>query len=383
MATGHRIVKVGMIGVGGWGVGGHMKAYRDSPYAEVVGVCDAVSERAEQVASEWGVARAYADYRELLADRQIEAVDIATPNNTHYEIAMAAIAAGKHVICEKPLALSVAHASAMTEAVERAGLRNSVNFVHRYVPSARYVKQLLDERALGTIYHVNLVYEQGWLIDPHFPRVWRLNAAVAGTGVLGDLGSHAIDLARWWTGSELTSVSARLTTFQHQRPATTPSATMAAGRDGDRPGQPSVEMAEVDVDDESAWLATFANGAVGNFFASRYATARRNDQRAEIYGSEGAIVFANDVRDQLQVSLGGAMGRRNAWGTLPVPPALLAEDHKSSMHYFVEDIARGTQIGPTFRDGLAVQVAMDAIVRSAERRRWVDLPGYERRDERA
>jgi predicted dehydrogenase len=364
-----------MIGVGGWGAGGHMKAYSDSPYAEVVAVCDAVGERAEQVAREWGVANVYSDYRELLRDPAVEAVDIATPNNTHYDIAMAVIAAGKHMLCEKPLALSVAHAREMTEAAERAGIRNSVNFVHRYVPSARYVKQLLDEGAIGRIYHVNCVYEQGWLIDPQFPRVWRLNAEVSGTGVLGDLGSHVIDLVRWWTGSELTSVTSRLTTFLHERPATAQSSMMTVIRDGYRTEQPKVEMAEVDVDDESAWLATLANGAVGNFFSSRYATARRNYQRAEIYGSDGAIVFDNDIRNELQVSLGSAMGRRNAWGTLPVPPALIAEDRKNSMHYFVEDIVRGTQIGPTFRDGLAAQVAMDAIVRSAEQRRWVDISG--------
>lgn len=369
-----RIVKIGMIGVGGWGASGHLNAYRVSPHAEVVALCDAVPDRARQVAADFGVSKAYKDYRELLRDPAVEAVDIATPNNTHHEIAMAAIAAGKHILCEKPLSIELSHAREMTEAVERAGLRNSVNFVHRYVPSARYVKQLLDEGALGRIFHLNLTYEQGWLTDPGFPRVWRLNAAVAGTGVLGDLGSHIIDLARWWLGSELTEVSGRLTTFVDRRPAAAPSAIMSVVRDGYRGGAPpEVEMAPVDVDDEATWLAAFANGAQGVFFTSRNATARRNWQRAEIYGSDGAIVFENEVRDSIQASLGGAMSRRNAWGTLAVPPALMAEERKSSMHYFPEDIVTGRQIGPTFRDGLAAQEAMDAIVRSARERRWVPV----------
>jgi predicted dehydrogenase len=364
-----RVVKIGMIGVGGWGTVGHLSAYHESPHAEVVAVCDALADRATQVAREWGVERAYADYRELLADPAVEAVDIATPNNIHYEIAMAAIEAGKHLICEKPLALTVEHAREMTEAAERAGVRNSVNFVHRYVPSARYVKQLIDEGALGQIHHVNLTYEQGWLIDPAFPRVWRLNAAIAGTGVLGDLGSHIIDLAAWWLGAELTAVCSRLTTFVDQRPAVAPSVTQTSARDGQRP--PAAELAPVDVDDESAWLATYTNGTQGVFFTSRYATARRNWQRAEIFGSEGAVVFENEVRDSVQASLGAPMARRNAWGRLPVPPALMREDGKNSMHYFPQDIATGGQTGPTFRDGLRVQEAMDAIVRSAAERCWV------------
>jgi predicted dehydrogenase len=367
-----RVIQIGMIGVGGWGTVGHLNAYKVSPHARTVAVCDVVGERAEQVAAEWHVERAYSDYRELLADPAVEAVDIATPNNTHYEIALAALAAGKHVMCEKPLAITVPEAREMVDAAVTAGVHNSVNFVHRYVPSARYVKQLLDEGVLGRIFHLNLSYQQGWLVDPAFPRVWRLSAEVAGTGVLGDLGSHVIDLARWWLGSELTAVAARLTTFQDRRPRATAGALISAAQ-AVLAAPVESDLVSVDVDDEATWLATFANGAQGSFFTSRNATARRNYQRAEIYGSEGAIVFENEVRDSVQASLGSAMTRRNAWATLPVPPGLMREEGKNSMHYFPEDIATGGQVGPTFVDGLRAQEAMAAIERAARDRAWVPV----------
>jgi predicted dehydrogenase len=245
--------------------------------------------------------------------------------------------------------------------------------VHRYVPSARFVKQLLDECAIGQVHHCNVTYQQGWLTDPTFPRVWRLEAAVSGTGVLGDLGSHVIDLARWWLGSEIASVAGRLRTFHDRRPAPpTPAATLASLRESRRQTSAAATV-PVDVDDAATWLATFASGAEAVFFTSRNATAHANHQRAEIYGSDGAIVFENGVRDSIQASLGPAMWRRNAWATFKVPPALMREDHRNSMHYFAQDVATGSQIGPTFLDGLRAQEVMDAIERSATQRGWVDV----------
>jgi predicted dehydrogenase len=362
-----------MIGVGGWGVAGHLQAYKDSPHAQVVAVCDAVAERAEQVAGEWGVAHAFADYRELLAMPGVDAVDIATPNNTHRDIAMAALAAGKHVMCEKPLAIELEHAREMARAAVEIGRINAVNFVHRFVPSARYVKQLIDEGAVGEIYHVNIAYAQGWLTDPSFPRVWRLNAAVAGTGTLGDIGIHVSDLVRWWLTDEVRSVAGRLTTFRKERPTVAASATMSSVRDRAGRAEPATEMAPVDVDDEATWLATFEKGTQCVFFSSRNATARANLIRAEIYGSDGAIVYENGVRATVEASLGGSMWKRNAWATLPVPPALLREDAKNSMHYFVQDIATNSRIAPTFNDGLRAQEVLTAVERSWAERRWVEV----------
>lgn len=367
------IVRVGMIGVGGWGVAGHMQAYKDSPHADVVAVCDAVPDRAKQVAAEWGVANAFGDYRELLAMPGVDAVDIATPNNTHREIALAALAAGKHVMCEKPLAIELEHAREMAGAAAESGRVNAVNFVHRFVPSARYVKQLIDDGALGEIYHANIAYSQGWLTDPNFPRVWRLNAAVAGTGTLGDIGIHVCDLVRWWLTDEVSSVSGRLTTFRRERPTVAATATMSAVRERARRAEPTAEMAPVDVDDEATWLTTYEGGAQGLFFSSRNATARANHIRAEIYGSDGAIVYENGIRDTVEASLGSSMWKRNAWAKLPVPPALLREDAKNSMHYFVQDVATGSRIAPTFADGLRAQEVLTAVVRSWAERRWVDV----------
>ena len=370
-----RVVNIGVIGVGGWGGTGHMRAYADSPHARVVAVCDTVLERARQVAGQWDVPQALDDHRALLALPEVEAVDVATPNDTHYEIVLAALAAGKHVLCEKPLALTVQDAREMERAAAEHGRRGAVNFIHRYVPSARYVKLLLDEGALGRIYHCNVTYAQGWLTDPGFPRVWRLNRAVTGSGVLGDLGSHAIDLARWWLGAEIGSVSGRLTTFNHRRPLP-PSPTAIHGPAGpplDRAAAGPIPLVEVDVDDEATWLASFENGAEGHFFTSRNATARSNHIRAEIYGSDGAIVYDNAVRDSVQASLGRAMWHRNAWATLAVPSALMREDGKNAMHYAVEDVLFGTSVAPTFHDGVRAQEVMDAVVRSAAERRWVDV----------
>jgi predicted dehydrogenase len=368
-----KTVNLGMIGVGGFGSSGHMLAYTESPHAKIVAVCDAVADRAAEVAAEWQVGRSFADYRELLAMPDVEAVDVCTPNFTHKEIALAALSSGKHVICEKPLALSVADARAMERAARAAGTRNAVNFVHRYVPSARYVKQLIDEGALGQIYHVHMTYAQGWLTDPNFPRVWRLNKAAAGSGTLGDIGIHAIDLVRWWLNDEVRSVAGRLTTFRTERPAVAPTTTMPSVRHSLHPTANAVEMAPVDVDDEATWLASFNGGAQCVFFTSRNATARSNYQRAEIYGSDGAVTFDNSVRGHLQASLGGAMWKRNAWATIDVPAALMREDRKNSMHYFVQDIATGSQIAPTFHDGVRAQEVLAAVEQSAAERRWLDV----------
>jgi predicted dehydrogenase len=369
------IVNIGLVGLGGWGVVGHMRAHADSPHARVVAVCDAVLDRARQVAARWDVPHVLDDYRALLARPDVETVDVATPNDTHREIVLAALAAGKHVLCEKPLALTVEHAREMERAAAESGRRATVNFVHRYAPSARYVKLLLDEGALGRIYHCNVTYAQGWLTDPSFPRVWRLNRSVSGSGVLGDLGSHAIDLARWWLGAEIRAVSGRLTTFTRQRPLPpAPNATHSAVRElVDRGAAGPSPLVEVDVDDDATWLASFDNGAEGHFFTSRNATARANHIRAELYGSDGAIVYDNAVADALQASLGRAMWRRNAWATLAVPSQLMREDGKNAMHYTVEDIVFGTSIAPTFHDGVRAQEVMDAVVRSAAERRWVDV----------
>jgi predicted dehydrogenase len=338
-----------------------------------VAVCDAVAERAGEVAAEWRVPRAFADYRELLALPELEAVDIATPNHTHHEIALAALAAGKHVMCEKPLALTIDDAREMGRAALESGRVNAVNFVHRFVPSARYVKQLLDEGAIGEIYHVNMTYAQGWLTDPNFPRVWRLNRAQAGSGTLGDIGIHAVDLVRWWLVDEVQAVSGRLTTFRAERPTVHASATMPSVRDPFHRAEAVTETAPVDVDDEATWLATFARGAQCLFFTSRNATARANYQRAELYGSDGAIVYENGARNTLQASLGAPMWKRNAWATLNVPRELMVEDGRNSMHYFVQDIATGSRLAPTFHDGVRAQEVLSAVERSAEARRWVDV----------
>ena len=357
-AGGHTL-KIGVIGVGGMGARGHIRSYHDSPHARIVAVCDADPARAREVADRTAIPHAFDDYRALLALKEVDAVAIATPNDSHCAITLAALAAGKHVMCEKPLALTVDDARAMARAAAPTGLGAHVNFGHRYTPAARYVKQLIEEGALGRIYHCNVTYAQGHLTDPDAPRAWRMHRAVAGTGVLGDLGSHTIDLARWWMGTEIASVTGRLTTFTGERPL--------PGANGSR------RMAPVDVDDEATWLASFANGAEGAFFTSRNATGHSNQIRAEIYGSEGGLIYDNGVRETLQASLGPAMWKRSAWAALPVPSSLLREERKNAIVFSVEDVLLGTRVAPTFEDGVRAQEVIQAVVDSAAARRWVDV----------
>jgi predicted dehydrogenase len=256
-----------MIGTGGWGTAGHLAAYHDSPYAEVVALCDVNPANLAAAATKYGVSATYADYRELFARESIDAVDVSTPNVSHAEISLAAISRRLNVLCEKPLAMSRFETREMASAARTAGVKTAVNFTYRHVPAAAFVREIIQSGEIGEIYHVVTSYNQGWLVDPASPRVWRLNQKLTGTGVLGDLGSHLIDLARFWFG-EFAAVSGHLKTFTSERPM---------------PG--GVGTGTVDVDDAASFLVEFKSGATGSFFCTRNAFARANSQRAEIYGT--------------------------------------------------------------------------------------------------
>ena len=211
-------VRIGVIGTGGWANTVHMRGYQAHPKARIVGVCDIILDRAKEAAEKFGAEFATDDYMALINRDDIDAIDVVTPNNVHVPIAMAAVKAGKHVMCEKPLAMNVAEAKELVDAAKAAGVKTGVNFTYRGHPAARYAREVICSGEIGRIFHVNAFYMQSWLVDPQRPLVWRLQKNLTGTGVLGDLASHVIDLAEWFTGSRITSVVGDMSTFQDERP---------------------------------------------------------------------------------------------------------------------------------------------------------------------
>ncbi|HOJ23085.1 MAG TPA: Gfo/Idh/MocA family oxidoreductase [Armatimonadota bacterium] len=320
------------------------------------------------------------DYREVVNRPDIDLVDIVTGNTSHAEIAIAAAKAGKHVFCEKPLAMTVGEAREMTQVAEKAGVKHCVNFNYRKLPSIQLAKRLIDEGAIGRIFHWRSVYLQDWIVDPEFPLVWRLNKAEAGSGALGDLAAHSIDLAHFLVG-DITAVTGHMETFIKERPvATSMSGLVATG---------SEERAPVTVDDGTIFLARFANGAIGTFEATRFAPGHRNGNMFEINGSEGSIRFNVERLNELEfysrrdpahaqgfrtisVTEGGEHRWINAWW----PAGHIIGWEHSFTHQVVDlldAIAQDKPATPDFRDGLRVQLVLDAVERSAQSGQWVSI----------
>jgi predicted dehydrogenase len=357
---------MGIIGVGSWATLGHMNFYHKHPKAKLVAICDVVAARAEEAAQQYGAEFVTTDYKELVARSEIDAIDIVTPNLMHAPVALAALQAGKHVICEKPIAMNYQEALAMAEAARQAGVVNAINFVYRCNPAAQFAHHLVQSGYLGRIYHVNGYYLQSWLIDRQVPLVWRLQKEMTGSGVLGDLGSHLIDLAEWIAGERIKTVMADMQTFVHERPLL----------DGSGLGR-------ITVDDAANFLVRFEGGAMGSFSTSRYAAGRRNHQGLEIYGEQGAIAYWVEDIDHIQAALGPAYVKEQVMTPMPVPRRFRSADDSDylsrqnrggQIHAFIEAILAGQQMIPNFEDGLHNQEVMEALEISARDRRWVDLP---------
>lgn len=348
-------LRVGMIGTGGMGTAGHLHALRQIPNCQIVAACDVNAHNLALAAERYSIPRTYTDFSELLAREELDVVDVATPNVSHAEISIAALKRGVPVICEKPMAMSRFEAREMLSVARERGLHTAINFSYRYVPAARFIREIIQSGEIGEVHHVVATYNQGWLVDPASPLAWRLKKSLSGTGVLGDLGSHLIDLARFW-GMEFSSVLAHLKTFVTERPLPT-----GAGR------------GSVDVDDAAGFLVEFASGATGTFFTTRYAYARANSQRAEIYGTKGGLVYDNERPNEVQFSSGSLMARHRQYATMSIPQRIVHES-TSTMQQFVEDIGRGTRRTATFEDGVVCQEILDGIERSAERGSWVRVP---------
>lgn len=332
--------------------------------------------RVAAAADRHGWERHTTDWRELVTSEEIDVVDVCTPGDSHAEIATAALAAGKHVLCEKPLANTVDEARGMVSAARKAGtagVRSMCGFNYRRVPAATHLRDLVAAGRIGQIRHVRASYLQDWLTDPTAPLVWRLQRDRAGSGALGDIGAHIIDLAQYVTGQRITGVCGMTETFVPQRPLP------------DGPG-----YGEVTVDDAAAWLARMEGGAVATFEASRYATGRKNALRLELNGSTGSLAFDLERLNELEFydTVGSAteQGFSRIMVTEPAHPYLsawwppghgLGYEHTFThqMRDLLEAIATGADPAPSFQDGLRVQLVLDAVERSAAAGSgWIDVP---------
>jgi len=325
------------------------------------------------------------DWRALLVRDDIDLVDICTPGDTHAEIAIAALEAGKHVLCEKPLANTVAEAEAMTAAAERArrsGVRSMVGFTYRRVPAIALARQLVAAGRIGHVRHVRAAYLQDWIIDPETPMSWRLQKERAGSGALSDIGAHVIDLTQHITGESITGVSGMLETFVRERPLRESSSGRSAVG-GTKRGQ-------VTVDDAAVFLARFDGGALATFEATRFATGRKNAIRLEINGSAGSLAFDFDDMNVLQFydqfEPAATAGFRRILVTEPEHPYMRAwwpAGHPIGYeHGFTHQavdlltaIAKSDDPTPSFADGLRVQRVLAAVETSAAASSiWTEIP---------
>lgn len=381
-------LRVAMIGYGFMGAA-HSQALRTAPrvfdlpvdveMAVVVGRnADAVAD----AAAKWGWAESAADWREVIARDDIDLVDIVTPGGSHAEIAVAALEAGKHVLCEKPLANAVVEAEAMTDAAERAaarGIRSMVGFTYRRVPAVTLMRDLIAQGRIGRVQQVRASYRQDWLVDPAMPLGWRLQKEHAGSGALGDIGAHAIDLAQFVTGQDVTAVSGVLETIVRERPL--------QGSGSGLSGTAAEGMGEVTVDDLAIFTGRLSSGALAAFEATRFATGRKNALAIEVSGDLGALAFDFEDLNVLQwydrTAPSEVQGFTRIIATEPEHPYvdawwpaghMLGYEHGFSHQVkdLVEAIADGTDPHPTFAEGLHVQRVLAAVEESsAHDSRWV------------
>lgn len=335
--------------------------------------------RVEAARQKFGWEYSQTDWRRVIEDPAIDVIDICSPGASHVEIAIAALDAGKHVLCEKPLANTVEEAERMVVAAERAasvGVRSMVGFSYRRVPAIGFAKRLIEEGRLGEIRQVRALYLQDWLTDENGPMTWRLDKDQAGSGSLGDIGAHAIDLVEHMTGSRLSGVSGTVETFVTERPL--------LGETVGLSGTASDERGRVTVDD-AAWFTGRLEGgkadrAIGAFEATRYATGRKNALRIELSGSRGAIAFDLESMNELQfydaTAPAGEQGFTRILVTEPEHPYManwwptghaIGYEHAFSHEVadFVDAITSGTAPEPSFADGLHIQRVLAAVQQSA------------------
>ena len=386
MAT-KRELRVGMVGYAFMGAA-HSQAWRtvnrvfDLPLrVRMAAVCGRDEANVAAAADRLGWDAYTTDWRELVVRDDIDVIDVCTPGDSHAEITLAALAAGKHVMCEKPLANTVDEARAMVRAAQAAGVRVLCGFNYRRVPAAALMRQLVAAGRVGAIRHVRAVYLQDWIVDPQFPLVWRLQAERAGSGALGDIGAHIIDLTQYVTGQQITGVSALTETFIRERPIPLSSSGLAASSvDGSGPNGDNQALGRVTVDDAALFTARLDGAAVATYEATRFATVRKNALRIEVNGSLGSLAFDLERLNELEFYDATRPSAEQGFSRILVteadhpylsawwPPGhIIGYEHSFThqMHDFVQAVADGTDPRPSFADALQVQEVLDAVQRSA------------------
>jgi predicted dehydrogenase len=384
MSENKKQIRIGMIGYKFMGKA-HSQAYRNLPFffdTDVEPVLQAISGRNEEelkkAAKKMGWASYETDWRRLIERDDIDVIDIVAPNCTHFEMAIAAAEAGKHVICEKPLSMNIEQAKRMYEAVQKNGVVNMICHNYRFAPAVQFAKKLIDEGRLGKVRHIRGTYLQEALIDPNLPISWRSKKEITGYGVLGDIGSHSLDLARFLVGEfyELVSV---METFVNKRPVNESDNNVL---------ESERVMGDVNVDDASVVLARFENGALGTFEATKFAGGNMNGNRFEINGEKGSVRWDLENMNNLEVYFTddepGLRGFRTINCTEEHHPYadaywpvahIIGYEHTfiNLMFEFMNGIVNGVSPKPNFEDGLRNQIVLESIEKSALQKSWVNV----------
>lgn len=383
-------LNVGLVGAGFMGKA-HVVGYSNMPKffwpAPAVPVmktiCDIVPEIAEDAKERFGFEKCCTDWKEIVNDPQIDVVSICTPNNAHAEIAIAALKAGKHVICEKPIASKLEDAKAMAEAAaeaEKKGIISMNAYQYRRVPAIDLAKKLIDEGSVGEILNIRCTYLQSWSADPSSPLSWRFQKEIAGAGTLGDIASHVIDIAQYLAG-DIEEVTGMMKTYIKERPVQEGGVdllgTVKLGADA--------EKRPVDTDDETSYLVRFKNGAVGSIEATRNAWGRNNYITVELHGTLGSIAFNYERLNELQVCFANDPDDRRGFKTIYTGPAHFhgevtwnipgmnigyGELKAIEMYEFIKAVTTGEQPSTRFSVGYRVERVCEAMRKSSESGNW-------------
>jgi len=356
-------LRVGVIGTSWWAELEHLPGLQSRPDVDVVALCGRNQERLDEMARKYNIRQTFTDWRRMIARAGLDVVVTIAPNALHHPQALAAIQAGMHIICEKPLAMNVTQAREMAARADEANVKTMTFFTHRAIAAATHIKRLVDEGFLGEPRQVSAMYLSASHLDPNKPKTWRMVRAEAGTGALGDLGSHIVDLVRWWLG-DFSRVAAQWQTFVRERPG-----------------------GAVDADDATTFLAQLACGAQAVFQANKLAAGRGNYQRIELYGSQGTLIYEAEPDYDATWEGRAYAGRADKYGIerLHLPKQLVAglnakdepanrsEAYRRLTDPFFSAIHHGGTVSPDFHDGAAVQAVLDAVAQSATSSKWVDV----------
>lgn len=347
----------------------------DPPLRPVLQVaCGRDEPAVREFAQRWGWQHVETDWRRVIARDDVDVIDISVPTNLHHDIAVAAARAGKHLFCEKPMALTAVEAENMLAVAQSAGVRHYLNHNYRRCPAVQLARRLIDEGRIGRIFHWRGAYQQDWIVDPDFPLTWQLQKETAGSGPHADLNSHSVDLAHFLVG-DIRTVSCLTANFVRERPLPGQGATAFSSGLG-----VVTQKGAVTVEDASLMHAEFACGAIGSFESSRFATGRKNHNSFEIYGSEGSLTFDLERMNELQFfsrsDPGHAQGFRTILATESShayvanwwPPGHIIGYEHGFVHGvvdFLQAVATGGPIAPDFSDGVRCLKVLDAGLRSA------------------